>query len=75
MNSGNVIFAIDLAGIALSLLSLFWQFMGRRNFKAADRRKHIEIARLYADNLPEAGLETAKSMTAECYSVDKCSLI
>jgi len=75
MNSSDVMFAIDLAGITLSLFSLCLQYSGRRSFKAADRRRHIKIARLNADNAPETGIDTAKSMAATCYTVDRCSLI
>jgi len=53
MNSGDLIFAIDLAGIALSLLSLCWQYTDRRNLNAADRRRHIKIASLCADEADE----------------------
>jgi len=64
MNSGDVMLAFGLAGIALSLLLLCWEYSAWRHFKAANRRGRIEIARPTADNAPETGPEAAKSVTA-----------
>ncbi len=49
MNSGDVMFAVDLAGIALSLLSLCWRYVDLRNFKAANRSSQVKLSRLHRD--------------------------